>query len=232
MHKNMKNRFTPFLIHAVGIGAVALLCQNAHSQVAAYSDTTTYEGANFNFANGAGGEGGQQIVLAGTLSTYDLTAFSVNIDFTGSGTATPVTVDVSLYQNNGAMYNGYSSPGSLIADLGSTSLSSFTTGAGAVVGYSGLSVSVPNTFTYIVTFSGLTSSEAGGLAIYGTASVGDNFHDAWVNTASGYELEAATGTLPTLEFGATASTTAIPEPSTIALGVMGACAFLARRRKI
>jgi len=226
----MKNRFTPFFIHAVGIGAVALLCQNAQSQVTAYSDTATYEGANFNFANGAGGQAGQEIVLAGTLATEVITAFQVNIDFTGTGTPAG-TVDVSLYQNNGALYNGYSSPGSLIADLGSSSLSAFTTGSGALVGYSGLSVAVPRDFTYIVTFTGLTGTENAGLAIYGTTTVGQNYHDSWVNGSTGYTLEVATGSLPTLEFGATVSTTNIPEPSTIALGVMGACAFLARRRK-
>jgi hypothetical protein len=230
MHNNMKNRFTPFLIHAAGVGALALLCQTAQSQITAYSDTSTYEGANFNFANGAGGEAGQEIVLAGTLTSLDLTAFQVNIDFTGTGTPTG-TVDVSLYQNNGALYNGYASPGSLISDLGSASLSSFTTGSGALVGYNGLNIIVPKDFTYIVTFSGLTATENAGLAIYGTASVGQNYHDAWVNTASGYQLQVATGSLPTLEFGATVSTTAIPEPSTIALGVMGACGFLARRRR-
>jgi hypothetical protein len=235
MYKNMKNRFTPFFIHVLSVGAVALLCQNAQSQYLAYEDTATYSGNNFNFDQGAGGavEAGNEIVLAGSATSDWITQFQVQIDFTGTGT--PIgSVDLSFYQNNGAIYpsgagaNGYASPGTLLYDAGATALTAFTTGGGETLTYTVPSVLVPKDFTYIVTFNGLTATETAGLSIYGAAQIGDNYHDAWVNTGSGYVLQTATGTEPALEFGATAS---VPEPSTIALGVMGACAFLARRRK-
>ncbi len=224
----MKNRFTPYLIHVLSVGAVALLCQNAQSQSLVYSDTATYSGDNFNFDSGQAGTvyAGNEIVLAAANDV--ITQFQVQIDFTGTGTPTG-TVDVSFYNNNGAAFNGYATPGSTIWDSGSSSLSAFSTGGGETLTYTVPSVTVPKDFTYVVSFNGLTSTEVGGLSIYGNTTVGQNYNDAWVNTGSGWTLQKATGTAPAPQFGATL--TAIPEPSTIALGVMGACAFLARRRK-
>jgi hypothetical protein len=226
----MKNRFTQLFISALGVSAVALLCQNAQSQgFTDYQDTASYSGANFNFDSGGAGseEIGQEIVL-GSSAAATVTGFSVQFDFTGTGTPTG-TVDVGLYNNNGTAFNGYFAPGTEISDLGSTSLSSFTSGAGSTLNYTGLNIAVPNDFTYVVTFTGLTPTETAGLSIYGATTVGANYHDAWVNTGSGYVLQQAQSGFPALEFGATVTT--VPEPGTIALGVMGACAFIARRRK-
>jgi hypothetical protein len=57
---------------------------------------------------------------------------------------------------------------------------------------------------------------------------------ASVNTAANGSPTAATtakNMIGLTSFSLIAPTTTVPEPSTIALGVMGACAFLARRRK-
>jgi hypothetical protein len=227
----MKNRFTPVFINAVAVGAVALLSQNAQSQGVVYSDTSTYEGANFNFDNGLSGSAsaGQEVVLPGALGFDEIGQFQVQIDFTGTGTPTG-SVDVGFYAPTGTAYNGYPGPAATaLWDAGATALTAFTTGGGETLTYTVPSITVPKDFIWVVTFSGLTSTEVGGLSIYGTASVGENYHSAWVNTGSGYVLQEATGGEPALEFGSTL--TNIPEPSTIALGVMGACGFLARRRK-
>lgn len=229
----MKNRFTPFFIHVLGVGAVALLCQNAQSQYLVYDNTGAYSGFNFNYDQGSSSaqEAGNEIVLAGSAAFDSINQFQVQIDFTGTGTVTPgASVDLSFYQNNGPLYNGYSGPGTLLWDAGATALTSFTTGGGETLTYTVPNAVVPRDFTYIVTFNGLVSGETAGLSLYtgGTTGIGDNYKDAWVNTGSGFVLQTATGTEQALEFGATAS---VPEPSTIALGVMGACAFLARRRK-
>jgi hypothetical protein len=232
MHKNMKNRFTPYFVSALSVGAVALLCQNAQSQSLVYSDTATYTGDNFNFDTGQTGleSAGNEIVLAAANDV--ITSFSVQIDFTGSGTPTG-TVDVQFLQNTGNPYNGYATPNAggagVIWDSTYSTLGSFSSAAGEVLTYSLPNVTVPKDFTFVVNFDGLTSTEVAGLSIYGNTTVGANYNDAWVNTGSGWELQKATGSDPAPQFGA--SLTAIPEPSTIALGVMGACAFLARRRK-
>ena len=231
MHKNMKNRFTPLFIHVLSVGAVAFLCQNAQSQsFTVYNDSAVYSHANFNFDSGSASSdsAGQEIVLGNVGANATITQFQVQIDFTGTGTPTG-SVDVGFYQNNGALFNGYASPGTQLWDAGSTPLTAFTTGGGSTLTYTVPNIVVPKDFTYIVTFNGLTSTEAAGLSIYGTASTGLNYHDAWVDTGTGYVLQEAIGSEPTLEFGATMS--GVPEPSTVVLGVMGACAFLARRRK-
>lgn len=224
----MKNRFTPYFVHALSVGAVALLCQNAQSQSLVYNDTSTYSGDNFNFDSGVAGtvSAGNEIVLAAANDV--ITQFQVQIDFTGTGTPTG-TVDVQFANNNGATYNGYATPGSILWDSGSSALGSFSSAAGEVLTYTVPSVTVPKDFTFVVNFNGLTSTEIAGLSIFGNTTVGQNYNDAWVNTGAGWVLQKATGSDPALQFGATL--TAIPEPSTIALGVMGACAFLARRRK-
>jgi hypothetical protein len=229
MHKYMKNRFTPYFVHALSVGAVALLCQNAQSQSLVYSDTASYTGDNYNFDSGVAGtvSAGNEIVLAAANDV--ITQFSVQVDFTGTGTPSG-TVDVQFVNNNGTpLFNGFSPPGSVIWDSGSSALGSFSSAAGEVLTYTVPSVTVPKDFTFVVNFNGLTSTEVAGLSIYGNATVGDNYNDAWVNTGTGWTLQKGGGTVPAPQFGATL--TAIPEPSTIALGVMGACAFLARRRK-
>jgi hypothetical protein len=226
----MKNRFTPYIIHVLSVGAVALLCQNAKRQSLVYSDTAAYSGDNFNFDVGLSGaaSAGNEIVLAAANDV--ISQFQVQIDFTGTGTPTG-TVDVGFYNNTGAAFNGYATPAATaIWDAGATSLSAFSTGGGETLTYTlPANTVVPKDFTFVVTFNGLTSTEVGGLSIYGNTTVGQNYNDAWVNTGSGWTLQKAGTGSPAPQFGATL--TAIPEPSTIALGVMGACAFLARRRK-
>jgi hypothetical protein len=227
----MKNRYTPFLVHAVSVGALAFLCQNAQSQNL-YDDTGSYTGANFNFATSSGtASAGNEVVLTGSSPADTVNDFQVQIDFTGSGTATG-NVDVSFYRNDGALSGGYATPGTLLWDGGTAALTSFTTGGGETLDYTiPGGIVVPNDFTYVVTFSGLTAGEAGGVSIYGNATAGMNYSDAWVNTGSGWSLQEAGSGQPALQFGASMTGTTVPEPSTIALGVMGACAFIARRFK-
>jgi hypothetical protein len=174
---------------------------------------------------------GNEVVLAGSGSSYSISSFAVQIDFTGTGTPTG-NVDVQFYQNNGPAFNGFATPGSTpLWDAGATALTSFSTGSGEVLTYSVPNIVVPQDFTWVVSFSGLTSTEVAGLSIYGNATAGQNYNDAWVNTAGTWTLEQAGSGQPIPQFGAKISGTVVPEPSTIALGVMGACGFLARRRK-
>jgi hypothetical protein len=232
--KNMKNRFTPFFVSALSVGAVALVCQNAQAQTDLYDNTTTtYSGANFNFDSGLPGtaSAGNEVVLTGVGATaYTVSQFAVQIDFTGTGTPTG-SVDVQFLQNDGVAFNGYNSPSTVLWDAGSTALTSFSTGGGEVLTYTVPNISVPQDFTYVVSFSGLSATEVAGLSIYGTATVGQDHNDAWVNTAGSWSLVQAGAGEPSPQFGAQIKGTVVPEPSTIALGLMGACGFLARRRK-
>jgi len=230
----MKNRFTPVFVGALSVGAVALLGQNAQAQSVLYDNSTTaYSGANFNYDSGGSGtfSAGNEVVLApASAGGYSISQFAVQIDFTGTGTPTG-NVDVQFYQNNGAPFNGYATPSTVLWDAGSTALTSFSTGSGEVLTYSVPNVVVPQDFTYVVSFSGLTSTEVAGMSIYGTTTVGQDHNDAWVNTSGAWTLEEAGSGQPSPQFGAKITGNVVPEPSTIALGVMGAFGFLARRRK-
>ncbi len=225
-NKTAKKRGSPLLLQALAVGIVALLVQNAQSQGIVYNNSTTFNG-NFNFA--AGTQAGNEVVLAGSATSDTITQFQVQFDLTGAGAPNGGDgVEVQFYANTGATVNGYASPGTLLYSSGFSSLTSFT--SGSTLTYSIPNVVVPKDFTWTLVFEGVPAGEAAGLGLFGPATVGGNYHDAWVNNGSAWVLDVATGTgTPALEFGATL--TAVPEPSTIALGVIGACAFLARRRK-
>jgi len=242
----MNNRVT-HLLRAITMGSAAFLAQSALSQVVGYNNTTTYSGDFFNYADPTpnpgnyNGEAGNEIGLTGSLSSYTITAFDVQFDFLNSSlttTGTPAggeTVDLTFYQNNGSIVDGYPSPSTVLYTTGAVPFSTagingFTTGQS--LNDTGLSVTVPQDFTWTVTFGGLTAGETAGLAVYGPATVGDNSGDSWVNTTGGWTLEVnAPGEPFPLEYGAEAFVTAVPEPSTVALGVAGAFALLAARRK-
>jgi hypothetical protein len=228
----MKNRFTPLFAQALAVGAVAVLTQSAQSQSTVYDNTETYAGANFNYASGAGTfMAGNEVVLGGTSTSDAIATFQVQYDFTGTGTAA-ASVDASFYANTGATYNGYATPAATtLWDAGNFTLTSFTTGAGNTLTYTVPGTVVPKDFTWVVTFSGLAAGQAAGLSLYGPAATGQNYHDAWLNSGTGWSLVQASGSNPALEFGAKLTGTGVPEPSTIAMGVMGACAFLVRRFK-
>jgi hypothetical protein len=232
--KNMKNRFTPVFVSAFTVGVVTLVGQSAQAQTDLYDNTSTaYSGANFNFDSGGGGtvSAGNEVVLTGgSGGVYTVSQFAVQIDFTGTGTPQG-SVDVQFLQNNGPAFNGYATPNTILWDAGATSLTSFTTGGGEVLTYSVPNISVPQDFTYVVSFTGLSSTEVAGLSIYGAPTIGVDHNDAWVNTTGSWTLEEAGTGQPSPQFGAQIKGTVVPEPSTIALGVMGACGFLARLRK-
>jgi hypothetical protein len=229
MNKDMNKRPSPLFLRALAVGAVALLAQSAQSQTIVYNNSTTYNG-NFDFA--AGTQVGNEVLLAGSASSYALTTFQVQINLNGTGTPNASdAVDLRLYNNTGPVVQGANSPGATpVYDSGFSSLSSFT--AGSVLTYTLPANTVVNQdFTWVLDFQGVpaASGETAGLALFGPTTVGYNYHDAWENSGSGWTLQEASGSNPALEFGAVI--TAVPEPSTIVLGVMGACALLARRRK-
>jgi hypothetical protein len=226
----MKNRFTLSFIQALAVAAIVALAQSAHSQSTLYDNTATYSGAAFNYSTVGGTvSAGNEVVLAGASPSDTITQFQVQYDFTGSGTPA-ATVDASFYANTGAAFNGYATPAATtLWDAGNFTLTSFTTGAGNTLTYTVPSTVVPKDFTWVVTFSGLAAGQQAGLSLYGPAATGLNYHDAWINSGTGWSLVQASGSNPALEFGAKIS--GVPEPSTIAMGVMGACAFLVRRFK-
>jgi hypothetical protein len=216
-------------LQALAVGAVVLLAQNAQSQGTVYNNSTTYNG-NFDFA--AGTQVGNEVVLAGSGPSYALSTFQVQFNLNGTGTPNASdAVKLLLYNNTGGVVQGANSPGATpVYDSGFSSLTAFT--AGSVLTYTlPANTVVKQDFTWVLEFQGVPSGETAGLGLFGPTTVGFNYHDAWENSGSGWALDVAGTGNPALEFGAVITATAVPEPSTIVLGVMGACAFLARRRK-
>jgi hypothetical protein len=131
----------------------------------------------------------------------------------------------------------------MLYSSGFTTLTAFTPASGQTLTYNP-DVTVPADFTWTLVFSGVPSGDSAGLSIFNsstknvsgipTPAIGGNYNDAWVNSGSFSSpswslIQSASPNNPGLQFGALV--TAVPEPSTIALGVIGACSFLARRRK-
>jgi len=242
MLKNMNTRIRKYLVQSLAVGALIVLAQSAQSQVI-YNNTTTSENGNFNYTVEAGNE-----VVAGPPADKGVTATfsdfisSASIQFDLVQGSAPNTtplgteeVELNIYQNNGALFNGYVAPGtrlysSTFFTMSQLGITSFTDGTKLT--FNNINTAVPPDFTWTVAFGNLASGEAGGLAMYNLPTVGGNYQDAWVNTGTvaspAWVLDVATPGTPQLQFAATFSA---PEPSTIALGVMGACAFLARYRR-
>ena len=185
---------------------------------------------------------GNEIVLGNGVSSYDITSFAFQFFLTGTTFSGTPTVTLNFYLNNSPnTFNGNPDPGTKVYSSTYTA-TAFTAASGATLTFNP-NVTVPADFTWTVTFSGVPSGDSAGLSIFNSStvngsgvpipSVGGNYNDAWVNSGSGWSLiqSSPNPNSPGLQFGAIAQSSSVPEPSTIVLGVLGACGFIARRRK-
>jgi len=253
----MKNRITFLFLQGLAAGVVAILAQTAQGQVI-YNNTgqtvgtsvgTSVQEGNYSFGNNGNQEVGNEIVLGNGSGVYDITSFAVQFFLTGTTLSGNEQVTLNFYLDNGAANStsgGQQTPKQLIWTSGPSTLSAFTSAAGAALIYTpDVTVTDPD-FTWTLTFSGINdgvTGETAGLSIFNSQNkvngipvpaTGGNYNDAWVNNGGTWSLNQANSGDPGLQFGAIAQTGTplpVPEPSTIALGVLGACGFLARRRK-
>lgn len=250
----MKNRITFFFLQGLAVSAVAFLGQDAKAQTTLYDNSTTTQAGNYSYSlNGGFGEVGNEIVLAGGPDDY-ISSFGFQFFFTGSGTPSgSPSVTLNFYENNGGPVSGFPNtqfPAASPVFSQSFALTAFTgstpgIGSGQATLTFNPDVIVDQDFTWTVSFSGVASGESAGLSIFnGTKNssgvpipaTGYNYNDAWVNSAAqgaapSWSLVQANTGDPGLQFAAVASGTPVPEPTTIALGIIGAGSFLARRRK-
>jgi hypothetical protein len=241
--KNMKASF----LNIIGAGAGIVLASAAlvSGQPILYQSTTVDTGTSMNFPNGA--TIGQQIWLGTTTPAY-LTNFSFEYYSPNATFAGNVKMEVALYANNApAGPSGYKAPGSVIYDSGLIPLLTpqFITGMNVAtfdITYSDLlngigtgaspmpaDLYLPTNFTFTVTFSGLGTGDSVGLEEFGYPTVGGNYGDYWYFSGSWQLLTNGTPTTFGAQFmGAT------PEPTVVAVGVLGAtmiAGFIRRRRK-
>jgi MYXO-CTERM domain-containing protein len=209
-----------------------------------YQDTTQASGQVLNLPNEQ--EIGQQIWLGSPvpmyLTNFSFEYYSPNI-FYGS-----VYMDVRLYENNGSLFNGYASPGTVFFDSGYFNLTNpwyidGTNAANVIFGLSDLlsgnvvnldqNAALPSNFTLSVTVTNLGSSYTVGLPIFGLATVGTNAGDYWYESSGSWQL--LTNNMGPVAFGTEflGQTTPTPEPSVLGLGALGAAVLtlVFRRRQ-
>jgi hypothetical protein len=124
--------------------------------------------------------------------------------------------DFRLYKNDGPPVppSGAPSPGTLIWDSGTFLLGAYTENSVATFYRSNLNngIVVPQNFAWTVTFSGLSSDETAGLAIYQTAKVGTNYGAAWIDDdGTNWQFLTGGAGIPSPNFGGIAWGAPLPE---------------------
>jgi hypothetical protein len=190
------------------------------------SAATVYQHSGSGNFSYTGGQYGDEVVLAGTDRVLTGFSFEYSANFERAGGLT-----FSIYNQNGPLIDGYASPGTL---LYSTTLDVLI--GGRVVnlgfGYDPANL-IPDHFTYTVDFGKLAVGELAGLIVPGgSPAIGLSGNDFWEKIGPGANDWALKN------FGAgqvanfTATVTAVPEPTTVAMMVGGAgLMLLALRRK-
>ncbi len=202
-----------------------------------YDNSTQYLGS---FTDQNNFEAGDEIQLAGTDRTMTSFSFEYSLYSDSGAVSGNETAELFIRARDGNP-NGLT-PGTILYDSGVISLAGRQNAAGfGTITADNTSVLLPPSgdVVWTVKFSGIENTpdpahagqfvgEHAGLLYYGPVTVGSSFDDYWINRGSGFELVSVDGI--TDNFGA--QLTAVPEPSTIALILIGASALgVARFRR-
>ncbi|MCL5096325.1 MAG: PEP-CTERM sorting domain-containing protein [Candidatus Omnitrophica bacterium] len=228
MKNNMRSwtKTLAILLASISLGVIG----QAQQPQVVYDNSTTYLG-DF-YAPSSLGEFGDQVKLSDAFASPTVTEFKFDY-FLSHGANGNETADLKFYSNDGPNVFGGTTPpvtpapGTLLYDSGvfpiAAGFNTFTA--------SGLSLNVPQDFTWSVTFGGVEGTEQVGLLFYNPPTVGSSFDDFWDKSSGQWELKDFAGS-PVANFGA--RVTAVPEPSTIQFAFMAGlawCGWLAYRRR-
>ena len=241
-------------LKAMAAGAGVILASSAGVRGAnLYNDTTTLVNPGYvlNFPNND--LIGEQIWLGTGATPMYLTNFSFEYYDPGTSTTWPagqstINADVRLYNNNGALVNGYASPGTIFYDSGifgvpTAYAANNTSSANLIFSLSDLQVPgnfgqalpanfvLPSNFTITVAFSGMTGQDAVGLPNFDPPTFGTNYGSYWYNVSGNWQL--LTNSVGPVAFGAQFSGTPTPEPTVLCLGALGGVmlTIMGRRRQ-
>jgi hypothetical protein len=204
------------------------------------------------FSDG-GTEFGNQIWLAngGYITNFSFEYYAGGAGGAGTSFAAGEHVDVTVrwYLQNGATaFNGYTTPGTLIYSettqiAPTTRLTlDYSPGSGDFIsggwptGVNVNGVGVPTTreLTWTVQFTGLSGGESAGVDLYSGAPAGAMYTDYWQNNGTvgspSWELLKDTLGRP-ITIGQEWMGTAVPEPSILALSLMGGLGLLTAVRR-
>lgn len=197
----------------------ASLAASAAQAATVYDNATTY---TTNFFNPGASEVGDQVILGGTDRVGETFRFEYYGNGLGSGGNTNETVRIRFYVNDGPLY-----PNTVFFDSGVQSLPHPNNADGRnTLQYdlTGSTIILPDDFTWSVQFGGIDAGETAGLSLYTPPTFGNNYNDYWFNNGATWELRADTTNGIPINFGA--SITAVPEPSTYMLAILGGiCGF-------
>lgn len=168
-------------------------------------------------------EVGDEIVLGGSART--LTNFT--FQYSGFDFAGTEKMQFRIYENDGALVSGFASPSTVLYDSGIFDI--------AIEGSQTLIFDdfglwdgvLPDSFTWSIQFSDLGNNALASIDLFDPITVGSSYNDYWENDG-GWILKQ--GEVP-INFNATIE--AVPEPSTIALGLIGGmtCLLAYRRQR-
>jgi hypothetical protein len=207
-----------------------------------YNNSTNDLGIRFDLSVGT--QVGNEILLGGT-DRY-LTDFSFEyygLSSNPNSFAGQIQARLEFYQNNGPLFNGYASPGTSFYDSGwftvpaPTSRSTFVFSAADFLAFnpsSGGALLLPaSDMTWTVQFKGMGLGDTVGVDLYGPPTVGRAFGDFWQNVGGNWLLMNYSSAPPTANFAADMIAVAVvPEPSTLALSVLGGLGLLVVARRL
>ncbi|MGO8678226.1 MAG: PEP-CTERM sorting domain-containing protein [Limisphaerales bacterium] len=161
-----------------------------------------------------------------------------------------VSVDVRWYLNNGTpTTSGYATPGTLVYDSGPVNVAATGPTTGSTLTFSTATGDFPvfpagtgtngwyvpgNALTFTVQFSGMGTGDQVGVDLYSPPSVGTMYADYWQNNGTAANpswvlLENVNGT--PVDIGQEWMGTAVPEPSALALSLVGGLGLLMAVRR-
>jgi len=222
----MQPKKTLLAVTAISLGVVAT---NADTLI--YNNGVNYSGL---YLNPGSSRVGDEIIL-GYGTGWTITSFRFEYFGSGfhSGGFTNEQFNLYFYNNDGAdIGNNTFKPGSVFYNSGWQDLDAPIDASGRntyLVDLTYASILLPERFTWAIEFRGIDPGENAGVTIYHPPTVGLSEDDYWLYTGSDWLLRGSNG-VP-ISFGA--QITAVPEPSTYVLAILGGvCGFaLISRRK-
>ena len=141
-------------------------------------------------------EVGNEIILAGSARYASLFSF----EFWGFSTAGyvfegDVRARVRFYKNDGPLFSGYRSPGTVMFDSGSFPIPATPAGRATLIfdefqieAVVPLRSPLPSSFTWTVQFSGLSTNDSAGVDLYAPPVIGNSYLDYWERETNQWTL--------------------------------------------
>jgi hypothetical protein len=209
------------------VATAALVCCSASFATVVYDNSTTDLNRSYAAPNGV--EFGDEVFLAGTDRTITDFRFETFL----SATSGNETGQLTFRLNDGtAIGVGRNAPSTILYQ---SDVFSLGVGRQTVVA-SGISVKLPtgvSNFTWTLKLAGIDSGEQAGLLLYNPPTKGSSYDDFWQDNAGTWGTLLIDGGATPANFAA--RITAIPEPSTLALGLVGSISllgYLVRRKQV